>query len=106
MNQISNNDSLKGAFIGFVIGFATGAVTAMLLTTKTGEELRSDIRKAMLDIREEVQDKADKAKNLTKKKYEDIVSNAIKNYKKVKELSQKEIDFIKKTLLEQKEAIK
>jgi len=106
MNDARNSESIKGAFIGFLLGFAAGAVTAMLLTTKTGEELRSDLKKITQDIKKQAESKASKVKNLTRAKYEEIVSNAIKNYKKAVELTQKEIDFIKKMLVEQKEIVK
>ncbi len=101
MNADRNSESIKNVFIGFAVGFAAGAVTAMLLTTKTGEEMRAELRNAALDIKEQVEEKADKAKNLTKAKYEEIVSNAIKNYQKAKDFTQKEIDLIKEMLLEQ-----
>ena len=97
---------VKGIFFGLALGFAAGAITAMLLTTKTGEELRSDIRSIIVDIRGNVADKAANIKKLTKKKYEEIVDNAISNYKKIKELSEKEVDFIKKVLMDQREIIK
>ena len=43
--------ALKGAVIGFAAGFVTGAVTALFLTTKTGEELREEVKTAVNDIR-------------------------------------------------------
>ncbi|MFO7929426.1 MAG: YtxH domain-containing protein [Candidatus Humimicrobiaceae bacterium] len=106
MSENNDNGAMKGTFFGFVLGFAAGTITAMLLTTKTGEELRSDLRKATSEIRENVAEKAADVKELTKKKYEDIVNNAISNYKKAKQLTEKEVDFIKKTLMEQKDIIK
>ncbi|MCG9479329.1 MAG: YtxH domain-containing protein [Actinomycetia bacterium] len=106
MNNSHNDNGALTTFLGFMLGFAAGAVTAMLLTTKTGEELRSDIRKIATDIRDQVEDKTGKAKNLTKKKYEEIQNNVIANYKKIKQLTEKEVQFIKKLIAEQKEATK
>ena len=49
---MGDNDSgtIKGLFIGITVGFVAGAVTALFLTTKTGEELRSDIKKLAIEI--------------------------------------------------------
>ena len=46
---MDGNDSgiVKGIFLGMAVGFVAGAITAMFLTTKTGEELRADIKKIM-----------------------------------------------------------
>lgn len=94
--------AIKGGLIGFTLGLVVGAVAALFLTTKTGEELRSDVRKIALDVKEKVEEKAGKIKNLTKEKYADIINTVMNNYKKVKELTEKEIDLIKSLLLEQK----
>lgn len=100
----SNDDiaAIKGGLIGFTLGLVVGAVAALFLTTKTGEELRSDMKKIALDIKEKVEEKAGKVKNLTNKKYSEIINTVIDNYKKVKELTEKEIDLIKTLLVEQK----
>jgi gas vesicle protein len=100
----SNNcsSSFKCGLIGFIIGAAAGAVAALFLTTKTGEELRADVKKAALEIREKVEEKAGKIKDITKEKYEEILNSVISNYKKVKEFTQKELDLIKEILIEQK----
>jgi gas vesicle protein len=89
--------------IGFIIGAAVGAVAALFLTTRTGEELRADLKKVALEIRDKVEERASKIKNLTKEKYDEIVNNVVSNYQKAKEFTQKEIDLIKRILLEQKE---
>jgi len=96
----------KCAFIGFALGFVAGAVTALFLTTKTGEELRVDIKRIAKDIRNKVEEKASGVKNLTKEKYNEIINNVISNYKKIKDLTEKEIEFIKKVVTEQKDIAK
>jgi gas vesicle protein len=95
--------AFKCGMIGFIIGAAVGAVTALFLTTRTGEELRADLKKVALEIRDKVEERASKIKNLTKEKYDEIVNNVVSNYQKAKEFTQKEIDLIKRILLEQKE---
>jgi gas vesicle protein len=65
---MANNDSgaAKGLFIGLTIGFVAGALTALFLTPKTGEELRADIRRITKDIANKVEEKAKRIRNITK----------------------------------------
>jgi gas vesicle protein len=101
--QENDSGTIKGLFIGLSLGFIAGAVTAMFLTTKTGAELRSDIRKIALDIKGKVEEKAGKVKNISRDKYNDIVDNVIDNYNKVKDFTEKEIELIRKIITEKKE---
>ena len=104
---MSDNDSgtLKGLFVGMAIGFVAGAVTAMFLTTKTGEELRADIKRITLDVKNKAEEKASKIKNLSREKYSEIVDSVLASYNKVKDFTEKEIDIIKKIVTEQKEIV-
>jgi len=104
---MGDNDSntLKGIFVGMAIGFVAGAVTAMFLTTKTGEELRADIKKAAIDVKAKAETQASKIKNLSKEKYGEIVDNILDSYNKVRDFTEKEIDLIRKIVTEQKEVI-
>ena len=105
MSGESSNCSsgLKCGIIGFVIGAAAGVLAALFLTTKTGEELRTDIKRAVLEVSEKVEEKADKIKNITKEKYSEIINNVIENYNKAKDFTEKEIEIIKKVIMEQKD---
>ncbi|MBM3705298.1 MAG: hypothetical protein FJW66_02125 [Actinobacteria bacterium] len=100
----SGSSAFKHGFIGFIIGAAVGAVAALFLTTRTGEELRSEVKKAIIDLREKVEEKSSKIKNLTREKYAEIVHNVVEAYNKAKEFTEKEVELIKKILVEQKEA--
>ena len=104
---MSDNDSgtLKGLFVGMAIGFVAGAVTAMFLTTKTGEELRADVKRIAIDVKTKAEEQASKIKNLSKEKYSEIVDNILGSYNKVKDFTEKEIDLIRKIVTEQKEVI-
>jgi gas vesicle protein len=97
------SSGFRCGIIGFVIGLAAGAVAALLLTTKTGEELRTDIKRAVLDISEKVEEKADKVKNITREKYSEILNGVMETYNKAKEFTEKEIEIIKKVILDQKD---
>jgi gas vesicle protein len=97
---------IRGTFIGFVIGFIAGGATALLLTAKTGEELRSDIKRISKEIADKVKEETGNVKNLTKEKYDSTVNNVISSYKKLKDLTEKEIEFIKKVMDEQKDIVK
>jgi gas vesicle protein len=102
---MGDNDSgtIKGLFIGITVGFVAGAVTALFLTTKTGEELRSDIKKLAIEIRDKVEEKANKVRNISKDKYSEITESVLASYNKVKDFTEKEIDIIRKVISEQKE---
>ena len=105
MNDSNNDFSvIKGGAIGFAIGFVVGAVAALFLTTKTGEELREELKKVALDLKKKVEERAGKIKNLTKERYTEIMNNVIANYKKVKELTEKEIDLIKDIIIKQEKS--
>ncbi|MDD3776962.1 MAG: YtxH domain-containing protein [Actinomycetota bacterium] len=99
-NQQGNSGAV---FTGFLLGVVAGAIAAMLLTPKSGKELRSDIKKVAADIKKEAEHKASQVKDLTQKKYEHIVNSTIAGYEKVKELTQKEIEAIKHLIYGQKE---
>ena len=105
MNDSNNNFGvIKGGAIGFAVGFVVGAVAALFLTTKTGEELRGELKKVALDLKKKVEERAGKIKNLTKERYTEIIDNVIANYKKVKELTEKEIDLIKDIIMKQEKS--
>jgi gas vesicle protein len=105
---MGSNDSgaAKGLFIGLTLGFVAGALTALFLTPKTGEELRTDIRRITKDVANKVEEKAKRIRNITKEKYNEVLNNVIESYKKVKDLTDKEIEFIKKVVAEQKDISK
>ncbi|MBE3088767.1 MAG: YtxH domain-containing protein [Actinobacteria bacterium] len=95
--------TIKGGIIGFSLGLIVGALAALFLATKTGEELRADVKRIAVEIRDKAEEKAGKIKDLTKDKYEDIVNAVIANYKKVRDFTEKEIDLIKEFIMEQKD---
>ena len=102
-NSEKGFSTIKGGIIGFGLGLIVGALAALFLATKTGEELRADVKRIAVEIRDQAEEKAGKIKDLTKDKYEDIVNTVITNYKKVRDFTEKEIDLIKEFIMEQKD---
>lgn len=51
-----NTRLAKGLLIGFLIGGAVGAITALLYAPKSGKELRSDIKKKAGDMADDAGD--------------------------------------------------
>lgn len=99
----NGSSAFKYGLIGFAIGAAVGALAALFLTTKTGEELRAEVKKVVLDLRDKVEERAKKIKNITQEKYREIVNNVVANYSKIKDFTEKEVELIKRILLEQQE---
>jgi gas vesicle protein len=95
--------TIKGGIIGFSFGLIVGALAALFLATKTGEELRADVKRIAVEMRDKAEEKAGKIKDLTKDKYEEIVNTVIANYKKVRDFTEKELDLIKEFIMEQKD---
>ena len=102
-NSESGFSTIKGGIIGFSLGLIVGAVAALFLTTKTGEELRSDVKRIAVELKDKAEEKAGKIKDLTKEKCEDIVDTVITNYKKIKDITEKEIELIKEFIIKQKD---
>ncbi len=95
--------AFKYGVIGFFIGAAAGAITALLLTPKTGEELRAEIKKAILEISDKIEEKAKEVKDITREKYIELMNSTVETYNKAKDFTQREIDIIKKIILEKKD---
>lgn len=63
----SSEDSQIGTAITFLlIGLGAGALTALLLTPKSGKQLRRDLKRGFDDAKEAVGDWADEAKDRTR----------------------------------------
>ncbi|MDD5601185.1 MAG: hypothetical protein PHC87_05500, partial [Actinomycetota bacterium] len=64
------------------------------------------IKKIAKEVADKVEEKTRNVKDLTKEKYDSIVNSVISSYEKVKGLTEKEIEFIKKVIDEQKNIVK
>ncbi|GEM_PF-798200 len=101
-NNSSSGSAFKYGFIGFILGAAAGAIAALFLTTKTGFQLREEIKSAVADIQKKVEEKASKIKDITKEKYEELIDSALNAYNKAKKFTEKEIELIRKILIEKR----
>jgi len=62
-NYESSDKSTAGTAVTFLlIGLGAGALVALLLTPKTGKQMRRDLRRKYDDVRETVEDFAEEAK--------------------------------------------
>jgi gas vesicle protein len=62
--EVAESRSNVGTAVTFLmIGVGAGALIALLLTPKTGRQMRRDLRKRMEDARDSVQDWTDDAKD-------------------------------------------
>lgn len=69
----------------------TGVIAGLMLAPKSGKELRKDIKVVVQKIGEEVVEKAEKVKKLSKREYEKIVEKVTQAYAQAKKI--KEEDF-------------
>ena len=60
--ESSDKSSVGTAITFLLVGLGAGALTALLLTTKTGKQMRRDLRRRYDDARDVVGDFADEAK--------------------------------------------
>jgi gas vesicle protein len=60
--ESSHGDNVGTAITFFLIGLGAGALTALLLTPKTGKQLRRDLKRGYEDALDAVGDWADDAK--------------------------------------------
>ncbi len=87
----------------FAVGAALGAViatSAALFFTQTtaGKKMVKDAKKEATHLGKEVAKKAQKVKTLTKKKYDDIVDDVVKEYAAKKKLAEGEAKKVKTEL--------
>jgi gas vesicle protein len=83
----------------FLAGAAVAAIAGWLfLGGDEGEKRKKKLRGWMLKAKGEVMDKLEKTENITKDNYEKIVDDVLGKYYKVKTLSEKEVDALRRDL--------
>jgi gas vesicle protein len=94
MNTHANKDFMLGALVG---AFA-GAVGGILLAPKSGEKTRRDIKNSYMELKEEIASEIMEMKDISKEKYNKIVSGALAGYKEAKKITPQEARRISKIL--------
>lgn len=86
--------------VGTALGaaLAAGAAAYFFTQTKTGKQAAKAIKEHAVHLSKEITTRVEKAKNLTQKKYNDIVDDIVDEYGKKKKLAQKNVDELKKDL--------
>ncbi len=109
----NNNDSGFEFFKGFLFGGIVGAVVALLYAPKSGKEVREDIRKKSLDLREDAevrlefaQKKAEELLQETKLKFEDLRKESESAIKEIQEKATGIVEEGKGTVEKEKKRIK
>ncbi len=84
---------------GMLIGAAIGVAAATFLQSKQGKVLTKDLMKKTNALQKKINAELKKAGNITKENYEQLVDKVIAYYVKSKDIAQKEIPEVRKTLL-------
>lgn len=85
---------LAGAALGAIVGTAAG----VLLTPKTEEKVRCEVKKITKLLTERALKEVEKKTGLTRAQYEKIVDSVLAGYAKNSKLAKKTIDALSKDL--------
>lgn len=88
----------KGAALGIALGAVVAGAAALLFAPKSGKELRADIKKASTDVTKKVLSEVEKAKDMSEKKYHQIVDKVVDEYTKNKKVAIQAVTMLKKDL--------
>ena len=84
-----------GLAAGAIIGLAAG----LFLQSRKGKELTKDARKKAVVLQKQVMKRLEKAGEMTKEVYEEIVDDVVTYYGKSKDLAAKEIPEVRAFLM-------
>lgn len=84
-----------GIAAGAILGLAAG----LFLQSKKGKELTKDARKKAMVLQKQVMKRLEKAGEMSKDVYEEIVDDVVKYYAKSKDLAAKEIPEVRAFLM-------
>ena len=74
-----------------VLGAVAGAIAGVLLAPKSGKETYADLKKWTTNFKKEIAKRSATVKNLSQKKYDEIVDMVAKEYKVAKKFQEKEL---------------
>ncbi|MEK7552238.1 MAG: YtxH domain-containing protein [Patescibacteria group bacterium] len=97
MKNNKNNSFLsKGVVMG--ITAAGAALLVFLYGTKKGKEERKKIKDWVSTLKDEIIQKLESLKDINKEVYDKVVDEVSEKFNQIKDLSQAEIEVVKKTL--------
>lgn len=80
---MNGSDLFKGLVIGMVAGIATG----IMIAPKSGKETREQIAGTISKMKNDLSEKLNKTKDVTKATYGDIVEEVVSTYEQNKEIT-------------------
>lgn len=86
---------LKGATLGAMFA----SVAALLLAPKSGKKTRTDAQKLVNGLMKRLHKEAEALQDVSKERYEEIVSKSVSEYAKGKKMTEAYIDEMKKLLM-------
>ena len=97
----------KTTFVeGIAVGAVAGAIAALLLAPKSGQETRDEIKAHLEEIKDAIVKRLQDAGEFTQAKYEEIVKAIVGEYEAAKKITVDEAKEIETRLREGYEAIK
>ena len=97
----------KTTFVeGIAVGAVAGAIAALLLAPKSGQETRDEIKAHLEEIKDAIVKRLQDAGEFTQEKYEEIVTAIVGEYETAKKITADEAKEIQTRLREGYEAIR
>lgn len=91
-------DTSKGAIIGASVGILAGVIAGVLFAPKSGKETRADIKDYIVEMKDKIAEELNKAGDVTKETYNEIVDKIVKVYELEKKITAEDVADIKEKL--------
>ena len=97
----------KKTFIeGIAVGAVAGAIAALLLAPKSGQETRDKIKEELMEIKDKIVKQLETMEDFTQEKYEEVVKAVIAEYKAAKKVTADEAKELEADLRDGYETIR
>ena len=97
----------KKTFVeGIAVGAVAGAIAGLLLAPKSGQEMRNDIKEALMEIKDQIVERLEKLEDFTQETYDAVVKAVIAEYAAAKKITDDEAKELEAKLGDGYEAIK
>ena len=96
----------KKTFVeGIAVGAVAGAIAGLLLAPKSGQEMRNDIKEALMEIKDQIVERLEKLEDVTQEKYDEVVKAVLAEYSAAKKITDDEAKELETKLRDGYEAI-